>query len=127
MTPLLVAAIGAGIKAITFYGGAKAGMRTMLDALIPAHTAASTCIDTLASAADDAKANAGGVAVNSSSAVVQALADGARLGAESTKTMEAVAGRASYVPAEKLRGVPDPGAMALALAFAAIAQSVAQQ
>ena len=48
MTPsLLVAAIGAGIEAITFYGEAKAGMRTMLDALIPAHTAASTCLDTL--------------------------------------------------------------------------------
>jgi len=29
-------ALTAGVKAMTFYGGASTGMRTMLDALIPA-------------------------------------------------------------------------------------------
>lgn len=55
-----------------------------------------------------AEAAAGGLA---------AMAAAALTGAEATKAMGASAGRASYVRAELVRTVPDPGAMALALAL----------
>jgi len=73
----------------------------MLDALIPAATAM--------------EAAAGG----SMAAMLQAGADAATAGAEATKTMQASAGRASYVPYEKMKDVPDPGAMAVAIWLAA--------
>ena len=46
----------------------------------------------------------------------------ARLGADSTATMKSArAGRSSYVPEAALRGVPDPGAIAIASVFEALA------
>ena len=45
------------------------------------------------------------------------MAEAALAGAEATKEMGASAGRASYVRAELVRTVPDPGAMALAMAL----------
>jgi dihydroxyacetone kinase len=90
-------ALGAGVEALEFYGGAREGYRTMLDAWIPA-------LEGL---------RAGGVA---------GMAQGARHGADATKSMEAKAGRANYVPLERMQGEPDPGAEAVALALEALAQ-----
>ena len=46
----------------------------------------------------------------------------AKRGADRTATMtSARAGRASYVPESALRGVPDPGAVAMAAVLAALA------
>lgn len=41
-------------------------------------------------------------------------------GAAATSNMEALAGRANYVAAETLKGVPDPGAKAAAYALKAL-------
>lgn len=85
-----------GVARIQEYGGARAGDRTMLDALVPA-----------------AEALEAGLA---------AAARAAREGAEATAAMsKARAGRASYVPDAALHGVPDPGAVAMARIFAAVA------
>jgi dihydroxyacetone kinase len=81
-----------GVNQMMELGGAKPGMRTMIDALLPAITAF----------------NLGW----------SAMADAARAGAESTKNMEkAGAGRSSYLNAESLQGNADPGAVAIALVF----------
>ncbi|KAI4329968.1 hypothetical protein MLD38_028288 [Melastoma candidum] len=95
----------AAIDAVSKYGGARAGFRTMLDALIPASTALKERLD-----AGDDPLNA---FVLSSEA---ALA-----GAESTMHMEAQAGRSSYISADTLSVVPDPGAMAVATWYRAAA------
>ncbi len=93
-------ALSEGIDRIRHYGGASEGDRTMLDALIPA------------------------VAALSTEGVVAAAA-AARAGAEKTATMtRARAGRSGYVPADSLRGVPDPGAVAMARVFEALARQV---
>lgn len=47
-------------------------------------------------------------------------------GAASTSTMEALAGRANYVAADSLNGVPDPGAKAAAFALTAILKSLTE-
>ncbi|HEU4532815.1 MAG TPA: DAK2 domain-containing protein, partial [Polyangiaceae bacterium] len=92
------AALREGLLRVQHHGGAKPGDRTLLDALAPALGALE---------AGEGLAGA-------------ALA--ARRGAEATAAMKAGAGRASYVRAEALRGVPDPGAVAVALAFEALAR-----
>lgn len=43
-------------------------------------------------------------------------------GAELTRDMEALAGRANYVSAESLKGTPDPGAKAAAYALKALSR-----
>ncbi|MER8895029.1 dihydroxyacetone kinase subunit DhaK [Mesorhizobium sp. M0676] len=89
-------ALLAGLDRITFYGGARVGDRTMVDALEPALKAL------------DAKG-------------LDAAATAARHGAEATAAMEkAKAGRSAYV-GTKLQGVVDPGAHAVAEVFAAAA------
>ncbi|ESX96976.1 MULTISPECIES: dihydroxyacetone kinase subunit DhaK [unclassified Mesorhizobium] len=89
-------ALLAGLDRMTFYGGARVGDRTMVDALEPALKAL------------DAKG-------------LDAAATAARHGAEATAAMEkAKAGRSAYVGA-KLQGVVDPGAHAVAEVFAAAA------
>ena len=82
------------------YGGAAAGMRTMLDALLPA-------VASLERGGDAAAAAAAAAA-----------------GADATMAMDAEAGRANYVPAEQLKATPDPGAKAVAFALAAIATAI---
>jgi dihydroxyacetone kinase len=47
-------------------------------------------------------------------------------GAEATKSMPALAGRSSYVPAQVLATVPDPGAMAAAAWLMAAATAITQ-
>jgi len=89
-------ALAEGLAAMQRYGGAEPGDRTMIDAIAPA-------IDALQTGS------------------VQDAAKAARAGAERTRTMKAAAGRASYVPQERLNGAIDPGAEAIARALEAIA------
>ncbi|KAK6153885.1 hypothetical protein DH2020_013524 [Rehmannia glutinosa] len=91
-------ALEAAIAAVSKYGGAKEGYRTLLDALIPA---SSVVKEKLAAGEDPVEAFA-------------LSAEAAVAGAESTKNMQAQAGRSSYVSADILASVPDPGAMAAA-------------
>ena len=94
------AALAKGADAMQHYGGAKSGDRTMLDALIPA-------IEALKKSG------------------IRAAADAARTGAEATAAMiKAQAGRSAYVKATNLRGVKDPGAVAVTFAFKAVAQAL---
>ena len=89
-------ALAAGADRVAEYGGATLGDRTMLDALVPA-------LDRLASEG------------------IEAAASAARAGAEATAAMtRARAGRAAYLAAQTLDGVPDPGAIAVMLAFEAV-------
>lgn len=90
-------ALQAGVEAMMFYGGASVGMRTMLDALVPACAALS----------------AGATATETARA--------AERGMQETKSMGSLAGRSNYVNEELMQGVPDPGALAVALAFKAAA------
>ena len=96
-----------GASAVAHLGGASKGMRTMLDALIPAAEAAE-----LACAAG----KPGGEVIN-------AAANAAEAGADATRDMPALAGRSSYVPADVLRATPDPGAKAAAAWLRAAALS----
>ncbi|WP_421593328.1 dihydroxyacetone kinase subunit DhaK [Shinella sp. M27] len=90
-------ALLAGLDRMTFYGGAKPGDRTMIDALDPALRALAA-----GSLSDAAKA--------------------ARTGADATKRMtKAKAGRAAYIGERDLEGVSDPGAEAVAAVFEALA------
>ncbi|KAI0494931.1 hypothetical protein KFK09_025077 [Dendrobium nobile] len=101
-------ALAAGIAAVSKYGGAGSGYRTMLDALIPAASVLKERLD---------------AGVDPVNAFVMS-ADAACSGAESTKNMQAQAGRSSYVSAEMLALVPDPGAMAVASWYRAAAIAV---
>ncbi len=93
-------ALREGIRRIQQYGGASEGDRTMLDALLPA-----------VSSLEAGEGLAGAAAA-------------ARRGAERTSTMKSArAGRSSYVPEDALRGVPDPGAVAFAAIFEALART----
>lgn len=94
----LAQALATGLERMQAYGGAKPGDRTMIDALAPAIAALAT----------------GGL---------PAAAAAAQAGADRTATMaRAGAGRASYVNAQNLAGVQDPGAAAVAVALAAAAR-----
>jgi dihydroxyacetone kinase len=98
------AALRAGVDQMRFYGGAGPGDRTMLDALIPA-------VEALERGEDGA-----------------AAARAARDGAEATARMaKAHAGRSSYLAEAELRGVADPGAVAIAAAFDAAASVLARR
>ncbi|MDX8444369.1 dihydroxyacetone kinase subunit DhaK [Mesorhizobium captivum] len=88
-------ALIAGLDRMTFYGGAKIGDRTMVDALEPSLKAL----------------DANGL---------EAAAKAARHGAESTAAMQkAKAGRSAYIGRQL--DIVDPGAFAVAEAFAAVA------
>ncbi|KAM3294448.1 hypothetical protein ACQJBY_037374 [Aegilops geniculata] len=101
-------ALEASIAAVCKYGGARAGYRTMLDALIPA----STVLKQSLKAGDDPVT------------AFIASAEAASAGAESTKQMQAKAGRSSYISPDHLVSIPDPGAMAAAAWYQAAALSV---
>lgn len=93
-------ALHEGVRRIQRYGGAVEGDRTMLDALLPAARAFEE------------------------TGSLGAAAEAAAKGAERTASMLAArAGRASYVPSEALRGVPDPGAVAMARVLRAVADA----
>ncbi|MFB9391920.1 dihydroxyacetone kinase subunit DhaL [Streptomyces coeruleoprunus] len=95
----LAEALGAGVAAVAQLGGAKAGDKTMLDALEPA-------VATLRLGGDGA---------------FPAAARAAEEGAEATVPMLARKGRASYL-GERSVGHRDPGATSSALLFAALAE-----
>ncbi|KAL1160526.1 hypothetical protein V6Z11_A07G071300 [Gossypium hirsutum] len=102
-------ALEAAIAAVSKYGGASTGYRTLLDALMPA---LAVLKERLTSGEDSCTSF-----VLSSEAAVA--------GAGSTKDMQAqVAGRSSYVSAAILATVPDPGAMAAAAWYRAAALAV---
>lgn len=91
------AALLAGLDRVVFYGGAAPGDRTMIDALDPA------------------------LKVLAAGSLTQAAA-AASAGAEGTRGMaRARAGRAAYVGTRDLEGSPDPGAVAVARVFEALA------
>ena len=86
-----------GLDRMQSYGGANPGDRTMIDALAPAIAAL----------------RSGGL---------RAAAQAATEGAKATATMtKARAGRSSYVNAQNLSGIQDPGATAVAIALTAAA------
>lgn len=97
----LANAFRAGVEAVSFYGGAQEGSRTMLDALFPA---SSVLVDTIN---------------------VEEAAKAARKGADATAAMEqAEAGRSNYISKEVLSGTPDPGAIAVAVVLEAMSPVV---
>ncbi|MGV9310777.1 dihydroxyacetone kinase subunit DhaL [Streptomyces sp. NPDC003691] len=95
------AAFGAGVQAVAGLGGARAGDKTMLDALEPAVAAL-------------------GPATESFAAAQRAAEQGAR----DTVPLVARKGRASYL-GERSAGHEDPGAASSALLLAALAGAVA--
>jgi dihydroxyacetone kinase len=95
-----VEALSAGLERIRQVGGAKAGDRTMIDALEPALGALPGGLGEAAAAA--------------------------RAGADQTAQItRAKAGRASYIAEQKLRGHADPGAEAVARLFEGLAIQMA--
>ncbi|MET8849408.1 dihydroxyacetone kinase subunit DhaL [Amycolatopsis sp. NPDC004625] len=104
--PALVDALRAGLEGVQARGKAVGGDATMVDALIPA-----------VSAAEKAAAD-GGDAV----AVLTAAADAADAGAESTVDLVPRKGRASYL-GERAVGHLDPGARSSALLLRAFAEA----
>ncbi|MEX9251559.1 dihydroxyacetone kinase subunit DhaK [Pseudenterobacter timonensis] len=87
-----------GLAQMKQYGGADLGDRTLIDALQPALEALQQ-------------------------GDIQAAAQAAKKGADATAGMQkAGAGRSSYVNKENLDGVTDPGAVAVAEVFAALAR-----
>ncbi|XP_028785057.1 putative 3,4-dihydroxy-2-butanone kinase isoform X1 [Neltuma alba] len=104
-------ALAASIAAISKYGGASAGYRTLLDALIPALSVLQE------------RLNAG----DEPSTAFVVSSEAAIAGAESTKHMQAQAGRSTYVSGEILSSVPDPGAMAAATWYRAAALVVKEK
>mmetsp|Transcript_34509 Transcript_34509/g.135733 ORF Transcript_34509/g.135733 Transcript_34509/m.135733 type:complete len:553 (-) Transcript_34509:1687-3345(-) len=87
-------ALLAGTEAISKYGGATEGMRTMLDALYPA--------------------------TRNSSSLEEMVAAAKKGAADTAQNANAQAGRSSYVPSDKLAGTPDPGAVAVSLWLEAV-------
>ncbi|MFJ9322023.1 dihydroxyacetone kinase subunit DhaL [Streptomyces globisporus] len=90
----LAQAFAAGVGAVGQLGGAQAGDKTMLDALLPAAEALATSFD--------------------------GAAEAARAGAVATVPMQARKGRASYL-GERSIGHQDPGATSAALLVEALA------
>ncbi|MFI5558002.1 dihydroxyacetone kinase subunit DhaL [Amycolatopsis japonica] len=102
--PLLVEALRAALEGVQARGKAVGGDATMVDALIPA-----------VSAAEEAVAD--GVAT-----ILAAAADAADKGAESTVDLVPRKGRASYL-GERAKGHMDPGARSTALLLRAFAEA----
>ncbi|KAJ6687675.1 TRIOKINASE/FMN CYCLASE [Salix koriyanagi] len=101
-------ALEVSIAAVSKYGGASAGFRTLLDALIPA----SAVLQERLNAGDDPCT---AFLLSSEAAVA---------GAESTRHMQAQAGRSAYISSDILATVPDPGAMAAASWYRAAAMAI---
>merc|ERR1711935_1224116 len=105
-------ALAEGIQAVSFYGGASLGSRTMLDALYPALEAFQK-YDSDDSGDDD---GSGG-----ENCCWESVMTAATRGAEGTATMtSANAGRSNYLSEDVLTGTPDPGAFAVSLVFKAV-------
>lgn len=61
----------------------------------------------------------------SAAEAAQLASEAASEGANRTKTMTAGAGRSSYVPETELAGIPDPGAVAVAIWMQAASEAFA--
>jgi dihydroxyacetone kinase len=96
----LPAALLEGLDRMTFYGGARPGDRTMVDALDPG-------LRSLAASGPSDAARAAAAGANATMAMTKANA-----------------GRAAYVGAGDLAGVADPGAIAIAAAFETVAKVI---
>ncbi len=96
----LAAAFEVGLRAVRQQTKAKAGDKTMMDALVPA----------IEAFAREAHAGSG------IEAALAKAAEAAKAGAESTREMTASFGRARFLR-EKTRGYQDPGATSVALIF----------
>ncbi|MER6109479.1 dihydroxyacetone kinase subunit DhaL [Streptomyces hirsutus] len=94
-----------GLAAIRRVGGAAPGDKTLVDALAPAAAALRAAQGTPAAAA------------------LAAAADGAWRGVRDTACLTARRGRASYL-GERVTGIPDPGAVGVALFFASATETV---
>jgi phosphoenolpyruvate---glycerone phosphotransferase subunit DhaL len=104
---VVLAALEAGIGGIVALGKAAPGEKTMLDAIIPAHTAGVAAL------------HRGG----NIDAVILAAADAAEAGAIATIPLVATKGRASYL-GERSVGHQDPGATSSALLLRALADTL---
>lgn len=100
-------ALDAAVGAITELGGAKPGDRTMIDALAPAADAFRAAL----------------AASRSPKAALEAAAAAAEAGARHTATLKPRLGRASYL-GERAVGVPDGGAVAVAIWLRSIAAAL---
>jgi dihydroxyacetone kinase-like protein len=94
-------ALREGLAAVQARGGAKPGDKTMLDALMPAITAAEKA--------------------GTTEEALTAAAAAAASGAEATKGMVATTGKAKAL-GERSRGHVDPGAITLSIVLAALAE-----
>ncbi|MFD3734235.1 dihydroxyacetone kinase subunit DhaL [Streptomyces sp. NPDC058632] len=94
-----------GLAAIRRVGGAAPGDKTLVDALAPAAAALRAAEGTPPAAA------------------LAAAADGAWQGVRDTASLTARRGRASYL-GDRVTGIPDPGAVGVALFFASAAATV---
>lgn len=103
---LLRRCAGAGVRAIEALGGAGAGDKTILDALLP-----------VAAALEEAEREGRSLAE-----ALEAAASAARAGAEATADMVARVGRSARF-GERSRGSPDPGATSFAIVIDALASS----
>uniref|UniRef100_A0A2C9M2E0 Triokinase/FMN cyclase n=1 Tax=Biomphalaria glabrata TaxID=6526 RepID=A0A2C9M2E0_BIOGL len=102
----LYAALSSGLESIIKYGGAKPGYRTMVDPLYEAcESLKSQDLNTL-----------------STESLFRILSEAAKLASEKTVSMNAQAGRASYVN-KSLLTKPDPGAVAVSAWLNAITNS----
>lgn len=98
-------ALRAGLDELSKYTSARKGHRTLMDALIP-------FVEDLERTGDFTRA-----------------CDAARSGAEKTKQLEALLGRASYVDKEvfeKEGGVPDPGALGVVSVLRGVQEGLKQ-
>lgn len=102
----VVAALRASIEGIKKRGNSDVGDKTLLDSFAPA-------VDALESS------SAAGASAEES---IRAMASAARSAAESTSTMQARRGRASY-SGERSIGSPDAGAVALAVLAERLAET----
>ena len=104
---VLSSGFSAGVAAVSSYGGATVGDRTMLDALVPAANVMAEMFGSGASAGE----------------ALAAAAAAADAGARTTAGMAARAGRSSYVAAEAL-SEEDAGARAAAIMLGAAAAAL---
>ena len=105
------AAFAAGVARVRTTGGAAPGDSTMVDALQPA-------ADALLGALAHDPADAG--------AALAAAASAARRGADATAELTPSLGRSSYV-GDRAVGIPDPGAVAVAMQFEALLAVFAEE
>ncbi len=100
----------AGLEGISVQSKANLGDKTMMDALIPA-------VEAIETAAKEGK---------SIPQMLQAAADAANQGAESTKDMQAKFGRARNL-GERTLGCKDPGATSISYILAGFAEAVGSE